>query len=232
LNDPSQILSLFLEGALGRSGRKRARKAARYLSGHKGLISASSLLTVAGVAWGIYDSVRSGQAGTASTSGGAMPPGTTSDWAPHPPPARGSVGAAGVLVPGVPPLPPTISATTVPPEVLRIVRLTISAARADGDLSSAERAMVIEHARKAGVETEALVELDSPRPLSDIVRDVTDDQARRDLYTLAFSIVRADESVTGAERIYLAQLAHQLRLDAATAAALESDAASRIDAAE
>jgi uncharacterized membrane protein YebE (DUF533 family) len=61
---------------------------------------------------------------------------------------------------------------------------------------------------------------------------VTDDQARRDLYTLAFSIVRADESVTGAERIYLAQLAHQLGLDAATAAALESDAASRIDAAE
>ena len=40
---------------------------------------------------------------------------------------------------------------------------------------------------------------------------------------LAFTIVRADETVSGAERIYLAQLAHQLGLDAATAARLEQD---------
>jgi uncharacterized membrane protein YebE (DUF533 family) len=41
--------------------------------------------------------------------------------------------------------------------------------------------------------------------------------------------VRADESVSGAERIYLAQLAHQLSLDAATVTRLEQDAATKID---
>jgi uncharacterized membrane protein YebE (DUF533 family) len=43
--------------------------------------------------------------------------------------------------------------------------------------------------------------------------------------------VRADESISGAERIYLAQLAHALGLDAATAAALEQQTATAIDGA-
>ena len=47
---------------------------------------------------------------------------------------------------------------------------------------------------------------------------------------LAFTILRADEQVTGAERIYLAQLAHLLKLDAETAQALERDTGDRIDA--
>jgi uncharacterized membrane protein YebE (DUF533 family) len=42
--------------------------------------------------------------------------------------------------------------------------------------------------------------------------------------------VRADEAVTGGERIYLAQLAHQLGLEAAVVARLETEAAARIDA--
>ena len=42
---------------------------------------------------------------------------------------------------------------------------------------------------------------------SEIVAGVTDAREKQALYTLAFSIVRADESVSGAERIYLAQLA-------------------------
>ena len=58
---------------------------------------------------------------------------------------------------------------------------------------------------------------------------VRDTKLREDLYTLAFGIVRADETVTGGERIYLAQLAHQLGLEADAVARLESKAASRID---
>ena len=48
---------------------------------------------------------------------------------------------------------------------------------------------------------------------------------------MAFAVVRADETVTGAERIYLAQLAHALGLDPAAAARIEKEAAARIDAA-
>lgn len=206
LNDPAQLLSLFLEGALGRSGRKRASNAARFLSGHKGLVTASGLLAAAGVAWGIYDSLQK------NGVTGAMTPTT------------GATGATGAAV--VPPLP-----STMPAEVLRIVRLAVSAARADGELSAPERALILEHARKAGVEAEAERELDQPHPLADIVRGVTLESARHDLYTLAYAIVRADEAVTGGERIYLAQLAYQLGIDASTAARLESVAAAGIDAA-
>jgi uncharacterized membrane protein YebE (DUF533 family) len=48
---------------------------------------------------------------------------------------------------------------------------------------------------------------------------------------MAFAVVRADETVSGAERIYLAQLAHALGLDPAAAARIEKEAAARIDAA-
>jgi uncharacterized membrane protein YebE (DUF533 family) len=118
----------------------------------------------------------------------------------------------------------------MPREVLRIVRLAVSAARADGVLLPAERALILSHAREAGLESVVEVELSAPRPLSEIVGGIADDRARRDLYILAFTIVRADEHVSGAERVYLAQLAHQLGLDATTTAALEAETASQIDA--
>ena len=51
-----------------------------------------------------------------------------------------------------------------------------------------------------------------------------DPQLKEQLYTLAFTIVRADEAVTGGERIYLAQLAHRLGLDAAAVTRLEAEA--------
>jgi uncharacterized membrane protein YebE (DUF533 family) len=47
---------------------------------------------------------------------------------------------------------------------------------------------------------------------------------------LAFGILRGDEQPTGAERIYLAKLAHLLGLDPGTVQQLERNAAKRIDA--
>ena len=48
--------------------------------------------------------------------------------------------------------------------------------------------------------------------------------------SIAGSIDSPQQLVSGAERIYLAQLAHALGLDPATTARLESEAAARIDA--
>ena len=42
-----------------------------------------------------------------------------------------------------------------------------------------------------------LREIESPRPLGEVVAGVTDPQFKEQLYTLAFTIVRADEAVTG-----------------------------------
>jgi uncharacterized membrane protein YebE (DUF533 family) len=216
--DATEIVSIFLRGALGGRGRKRARRAVSFLTGHRGFLTASTVLGAAGVAWGIYDSLKSsgaqGAAGAVSAAGAAG--------------AAGAANAAGAIPP---PIPGMMSDTSVlPSDVVRIVRLAVSAARADGELSPQERALIIEHARAAGIETAVEQELASPRPLSDIVRGVTDASRQHDLYVLAFAIVRADESVSGAERIYLAQLAHQLGIDPATAARLEQTTAATIDA--
>jgi uncharacterized membrane protein YebE (DUF533 family) len=111
------------------------------------------------------------------------------------------------------------------------MRLMVSAARADGELGPAERERILAEAREVGAEAVVLRELDSPRPLGEVVAGVTDPQLKEQLYTLAFTIVRADETGTGGERIYLAQLANRLGLAAAAVARLEAEAAARIDAA-
>ena len=110
-----------------------------------------------------------------------------------------------------------------------MVRLMISAARADGELTDVERQAILDHARTAGVEPLVATELDRATPLPAIVAGVTDPKQREDLYVLAYAIVRADQSVTGAERIYLAQLASRLDLDDATVARMERDADGRIE---
>ena len=89
--------------------------------------------------------------------------------------------------------------------------------------------MITARASEVGLESIVEAELNQTRPLADIARGVTDPAIKKDLYVLAFAIVRADENVSGAERIYLAQLAHQLGLDAAAALAIETETASKID---
>ncbi|HUE89268.1 MAG TPA: DUF533 domain-containing protein [Vicinamibacterales bacterium] len=231
--DTSQILSIFLRGAMGSRGRKRARRAANFLSGNKGFLTASTVLGAAGIAWGIYETLQSqggaggtggigaaGAAGATGAAGGTGAPGATD----LPAVAR-SAEVGGAVVPPVP-----VADSPYPPDVLRVVRLAVSAARADGTLLPAERALILSHAREAGLDSVVEVELSSPRPLSEIVSGVTQDQHKRDLYVLAYTIVRADEHVSGAERVYLAQLAHQLGLEPATIAGLEAETASKIDA--
>lgn len=112
-----------------------------------------------------------------------------------------------------------------------MVRLAASAAGADGHIGDSERALLLQHAREAGVEGLVDEELRLRRPLAEIVAGVSTDSDRRDLYVLAFAIVRADETISGAERIYLAQLAHALGLAAPVAAALEAQTAVAIDGA-
>jgi uncharacterized membrane protein YebE (DUF533 family) len=209
--DAEDILDGLIRGALGGRG-KRSRGALRSIGGAGSLINARNLLAAAGVAWGLYETMSQTKASAPALGGSTTPP--------LPPVPRTAP----------PPLPGAAAAGAFPDHVLRLVRLTVSAARADGDLSIDERGVILEQARRVGAEALVTEELQTLRPLAEIVGGVTDPKLKADLYTLAFTLVRADESVTGAERIYLAQLAHQLGLDAAAAARLESGAAAHIDA--
>lgn len=229
--DAEQLIGSLIKGALtGR--RKRSRGALGFLTGGRGsLLNAGTLLTAAGVAWGLYETTMR----TSTVPRGAGSVGQGSAAAPPPAPgATPAVPASSDPHPSAPPPaaagpPPTDTSGAVPPAVLRVIRLTISAARADGTLTPNEEAAILGQARSVGAEALVQAELRQPTPLAELL-DGVDPAQRDDLYTLAFAIVRADEGVSGAERIYLAQLAHRLGLDPAAAAALEARAVERIQA--
>jgi len=214
--DAEDILNGLVRGALG-SRKKSWKRAGRAVRG-SGLVNAKTLLAAAGVAWGLYETWQGQQVQGASAPSGYPPAGT--------PPAPGPLATP-------PPLSgaPAAEDSGLPAPVLRLLRLMVSAARADGELAPPERERILAEAREVGAESIVLRELESPRPLGEVVAGVTDPQFKEQLYTLAFTIVRADEAVTGGERIYLAQLANRLSLDAAAVSRLEAEAAARIDAA-
>lgn len=214
LNNPADVLSVVLRGTLGMSGRKRARRAAKFVTGHGGLLSAGTMIAAAGVAWGIYDTLK-GQRGAVPAVPGV--PGVPQVPTGLVPP-----------IPQVPPVPQVGAGAELDP-LARVIQIAVSAARADGQLTDQEKAMIMDRAREAGLESIVEAELAQTRSLADIVRGVTDPAVKKDLYVLAFAIVRADENVSGAERIYLAQLAHQLGLDPAAVQAIETETANKID---
>ena len=151
----------------------------------------------------------------------------------------GSTGSGGSFDSGgsegstvVPPLPNVdgSSAARISDDAMRLVRLAISAANADGVMNEQERAAIVRQAQAAGVADIVERELQQRRSLADIVAGVADPAQRATLYVLAFTVLRADEQLNGAERIYLAQLAHLLDLDPQAVQRLEKDTGERIDA--
>ena len=226
--DPGFLVSGVLRSVMGGRG-KRSHNAMRYLTGGRGtfLSNPATLLTAAGVAWGIYETMQRGQ-GQAGQGPIAPVHGTGGSGTGVPP----SAGPPPPASPGpVPPLPhAAVSQTGADPETMRLVRLAISAAHADGTMNERERAAIVQQATDAGVAPVVEHTLQHPTPLATIVSGVTDPAQRATLYVLAFTVLRADEQVTGAERIYLAQLAHLLGLDPQTVQRLEKDAGERIDA--
>ncbi len=220
--DEARLLEGVLRGVLG-GRRKRGRRASRYLTepslglgipglgrlGGSLLSNPGMLLTAAGVAWGLIETMsgQDSQAGAPRPAGGGTPS------TPLPPlPVMG----------GSP-------AVQIQSDAHRMVLLAISAAHADGGMGDKESAEVQRMAVEQGMAEEAAAALTRATPLASIVAGVTDPGQRATLYGLAFAVVRADEQVSGAERIYLAQLAHLLGLDPAAVATLEAKAAARID---
>ena len=238
--DAEQLLDTLIRGTLG-ARRKRSRGALGFLTrGRHSLLNAGTLLTAAGVAWGLYETATRTGAGAAPAPAGpergpgAEAGGATRTSAPLLPVSAGSQAdatplsapdAAGPPAPAAAP-----DATPIPPDILRVIRLTIAAARADGLLTAREQDAILAHARSVGAESVVARELQEPTPLPAILAGAPPVQ-RDDLYTLAFAVARADESVSGGERIFLAQLAHQLGLEAAAVTELERVAAERIAAA-
>ncbi len=110
------------------------------------------------------------------------------------------------------------------------MRLAVAAANADGSMSETERAAIASQAKAAGADETFAKDLAKSAKLADIVAGTSDVSEKIALYLLAFAIVRADEQVSGAERIFLAQLANLLNLDAQVVLGLEKSVGEGIDA--
>lgn len=233
----------LLIGAALSSRRKRHSHAFSYLTGVPGvprgiglggstLRTAGVALGAAGLAYGAYQMLKNRQSAPKVTPGtsviGGIPPESPIEGM-----SGEGVSGGGVSGGTPPPLPgsaPAVDTSRVSPDDLRMIRLTIAAARADGALTDQERDTLLAGARQHGIEDVVRSELERPVPLAAIARGVGDPIAREKLYQMAFGIVRADATVTGGERIFLASLAAALGLDAATVARLESESAGAIDA--
>jgi uncharacterized membrane protein YebE (DUF533 family) len=185
-----------------------------FLTGHPGsVVNAGNLLALGGLGWAAYEVWRShSSASAASSAARTVTPGTIVEGD-LPPPLPDSNAPAG----------PALA-----DELRRIVDLTLAAARCDGELGEDEYGRILRTARDLGAEGLVRAALEQPRALPEIVAGVRDPRQRDALYVYAFSIVRADEELSPAERDWLGQLATQLGLDPASAARLEKETAYRI----
>ena len=233
--DIEGLVGGVLRGVLGSRG-KRSRGTLRYLTGggQSSFLNASTLLAVAGVAWGLWETAQQQSAVSAAPAVRplATPPPLPQGGLLVPPPVPPDMAPVATVIP--PPLPQSpvpVTAASVQPDVLRVLRLTLAAARADGTLEPRERDAILARAKEVGAEPLIAAEVDRPKDLGEIVGDVEDQRMRQDLYTLAYAIVRADEQVSDRERSWLTELAGHLRVDAGTVAGLEQQAAARIAAA-
>jgi uncharacterized membrane protein YebE (DUF533 family) len=243
-----QMMGSLIGSALGLRGKRHQRAHGFLAGGPSSFLNTSTLLTAAGVAATAYTLYRAYQtstpASTSSVTGGpeplraAPPPAGAMSSASSPPLAapRASSPPPLLVVPRAPqalatgPIAPAGPASSAAPvdALTRIVALTIAAARCDGELGEEEYGRILDTARAHQAESLVARELSEVRPLADLAAGVIDAQYKADLYVLAYGIVRADESLSSAERDWLASWAGLLGLDAATVARLEKDAAARI----
>ena len=233
--DPEQIIGQLIGGFLG--GKKRRSRGGFGLSdlglgGHGrsggGLINAGTLLTVGGLIWGALETMQ--QQGGAAGPAGAPVPSTPGG------PTAGS--ARGVLadVPALavpPPLPPIPGATSPPPaaaapipvpaSLVPLVQLAVSAARADGEMSDDEIAVVRMRAGELGAAALVDSELQQRRSLDTITPAFTTPEQRQVAYALAYAVVHGEADVSVGERMYLTQLQRLLRLDHADVERIERE---------
>lgn len=218
--DISQLLTSVASNAIGLRS-KRGHRALGFLGGsHRSFLPSSSLIGLAGLAVGAYQIFKD-KSGSSSAPRPVQPGTKVVD-------GRGHELA---IPPSSAPPPPTVapSAREVTDLPLRAVRVMIAAARCDGQLGEEEIGELLSNAKDAGIEAQMRAEWQRPRPLAEICAGVVDPAQKRDLYVLAYTVLRADDDVSGAERVFLAQLAARLGLTPELAATIEKETAHQID---
>lgn len=178
----------------------------------------SGLLTVIGLGVGAYEILKQQQDQKAPAAGMPPPPGP--DWsrsAPPPPPPGMAQGGAPPPPPPMPETAPVASPPAgAPPSTgpaaqelsVRLIRIMVAAAHADGTMDAAEERAVLDKMRGAELTQEEklflLNELHQPRGLEELTAGITDPSVAKTMYMLAVATISID---TERERAWLNELA-------------------------
>lgn len=205
-----QVLREAAGGGLG--GGKRRKRGTRSLTGLPSGLQAKLGVGLLGLAIAAYEHFK--QATPASAQTGPNPP-------PAPMPLAGGYPASPA--PAMPPPPPPGRPDLAAPQAagqadqlrsLHLLRAMITAANADGQVDTAERALLLQHARDAGFAGEDLDALDreirNPLSLEQLIAQ-TPSGLNEEVYVAALIAIDADHPD---EHQFLEALSAGLRLGA------------------
>lgn len=210
-----KLLGTVLSEVIGGGHSKKKRKKRSALSG---LATGASVMTIIGLGVGAYEIFKDKQQ---TATGKPQQPG----WNPQPPPLPAQQAIAS------PPPPPAVPPETTPPVTvprantqdtqvnalaIRMIRVMVAAAHADGTLDSSEEETILQRIGNTALSQEEklffLDELHNPKSIRELTEGVTDAATARALYHVAISAIDID---TENERKWLDELASQLGISSA-----------------
>jgi uncharacterized membrane protein YebE (DUF533 family) len=181
------------------------------------LTSSGGLMTAIGLGVGAFEILKQQKEKAAATQSAPPPPPGTPGTAPTPPPPPGDQAAAPPPL-GTASAPPALGGSPVVKQpaqnlALRMIRVMIAAAHADGILDVAEEKAILDKMRGADLSGEEkmfiLDELHHPKTLAELADGITDPATAKTMYMLAVSAIEID---TEAERTWLNELGSSLSL--------------------
>jgi uncharacterized membrane protein YebE (DUF533 family) len=154
---------------------------------------------------------------------------------PPPPPANGPAWGGRTMQPPPPPppsvapaTPPSAAAAAASPQentedlAIRLIRVMIAAAHADGSLDEAEEKAILDRLRNAGLSQEErlflLDELHRPKSIAELTAGIADPSIAKTMYMLAVNAIAIDSP---GERAWLDNLAASLSLSKAVQGFIE-----------
>ncbi len=235
--DAEKLLGKVLSGAMQghvKKGKKKKNRSGDNLIGSLvgSLASGKGLITAIGLGVGAYEILRQSSAkGATGVIGGTGP-----QPMPAPPPAPAAAPVSPAMPPPLPshgaPAGPAITppapggeATAEQQLAVRLIRVMVAAAHADGQLDEEEERRILERLQEQGLSREErqflLQELHAPKGIEELTAGVDSPMIAQTLYSLAVATIIID---TDEERRWLDALAASLGVSPAMQRFIEQDA--------
>lgn len=219
-----QLLGKVLSEVMGSGSSKKKKKGKNSLL--SSLTSGAGLMTAIGLGIGAYEVLKEKKQSPPPSQGYAPPP---------PPPSHGPAWGGRTMPPPPPPPlsaspaspPVSVAAAALPQEnaedlAIRLIRVMIAAAHADGSLDEAEEKAILDRLRNAGLSQEErlfiLDELHRPKSIAELTAGIADPSIAKTMYMLAVNAIAIDSP---GERAWLDNLAASLSLSKAVQGFIE-----------